>query len=80
MSLSLKKLGYSDVVVLEKSGRVGGKSYDIKYRDVEYSLGTSFLEPDYFEDVVPLAAPAGLALQTLTILEYQKQPGQLEDS
>ena len=54
MALNLTNLGYN-VRILEKTGRVGGKSYDVKYRDVEYSLGTSFLEPDYFESVVPLA-------------------------
>ena len=54
MALNLTNLGY-DVTIYEKTGRVGGKSYDVKYRGVEYSLGTSFLEPDYFESVVPLA-------------------------
>ena len=47
MALKLKKYGYSDVTVLEKSGRVGGKSFDVSYRGVKYSLGTSFLEPDF---------------------------------
>lgn len=55
MALNLKKIGFLDVTVLEKTGRVGGKSFDVKYRGAEYSLGTSFIEPDYFESVVPLA-------------------------
>lgn len=55
MALELKNQGYQKVQIFEKSGRVGGKSYDIQYRGVKYSLGTTFLEPDYFESVVPLA-------------------------
>jgi len=55
MALKLKNFGYSDVTVLEKSGRVGGKSFDVLYHGVEYSLGTSFLQPNYFRSVVPLA-------------------------
>ena len=55
MALQLKKQGYEKITIFEKSGRVGGKSYDIQYHGVKYSLGTTFLEPDYFESVVPLA-------------------------
>ena len=55
MALELKNHGYENVQIFEKSGRVGGKSYDIQYRGVKYSLGTTFLEPDYFESVIPLA-------------------------
>lgn len=60
MALKLKNLSYSDVTIFEKSGRVGGKSYDIEYRGVANPLGTVFLEPDYFEDVVPLAKAYGV--------------------
>ena len=55
MALRLKNIGYSDVTVLEKTGRVGGKCANMKYRGVEYTLGATWLEADYFENVVPLA-------------------------
>ena len=55
MALKLKKLGYQDITIFEKTGRVGGKSYDINYKGVPYPLGTVFLEPTYFDNVIPLA-------------------------
>jgi len=55
MTLKLKKLGYKDLTIFEKTGRVGGKSYDINYQGVPYPLGTVFLEPTYFDNIVPLA-------------------------
>ena len=55
MALKLKKLGHTDVTIFEKSGRVGGKSLDINFRGSVYPLGTIFLDPDYFDNVVPLA-------------------------
>ena len=55
MALKLKKLGYDDVTIFEKSGRVGGKSYDVQFRGSPYPMGTIFLEPTYFDNVVPLA-------------------------
>ena len=55
MALKLKKLGYQDITIFEKTGRVGGKSCDINYKGVPYPLGTVFLEPTYFDNVIPLA-------------------------
>jgi len=60
MALSLKQLNYSDVVVLEKSNRVGGTSYDIEYRGVPNPMGAIYLEANYFENLVPLAQQYGL--------------------
>lgn len=60
MSLELKNLGFSDVTIFEKSGRVGGKSYDINFKGAPYPLGTIFLEPTYFDNVVPLARRYGV--------------------
>ena len=82
MALKLKKYGYSDVTVLEKSGRVGGKSFDVSYRGVKYSLGTSFLEPDYFDNVVPLAEQyANATLEDIPTIgmweENGAKPGQI---
>ena len=55
IALKLKKLGYTDLTIFEKSARVGGKSYDINYRGSTYPFGTIFFEPTYFDNVVPLA-------------------------
>ena len=60
MAMRLKKLGYQDVVIFEKSNRVGGKSYDVKYRGVYYPMGTIFAEPSYFDNMVPLAREYGV--------------------
>ena len=60
MALKLKKLGYEDVTIFEKSGRIGGKSYDIEFQGVPYPMGTIFFEPTYFENFVPLAREYGV--------------------
>ena len=79
MALQLKKQGYENVQIYEKSGRVGGKSYDIQYRGVKYSLGTTFLEPDYFESVVPLAREYNAgnlsAIPTIQVYPFNNSTG-----
>ena len=65
MALELKNRGYTDLTIYEKTGRVGGKSYDINYRGVPNVLGTSFLEPSYFDNFVPLAREYGADLVPL---------------
>ena len=59
MALSLKKRGYSNVTIYEKTNRVGGKSFDIKYRGVAQPQGTIFAEPNYFDNLIPLAQEYG---------------------
>jgi len=41
MAYSLKKKGYSDVVIYEKSDRVGGKTYSKIHDDIAHELGTT---------------------------------------
>ena len=65
MALMLKKRGYTDLTIYEKTGRVGGKAYDINYRGVPNVLGASFLEPSYFDNFVPLAREYGADLVPL---------------
>ena len=55
MALKLKKLGFENVTIFEKTGRIGGKSYDIQYQGVPYPMGTVFFEPNYFDNFIPLA-------------------------
>eukprot|EP00092_Neocalanus_flemingeri_P108385 GFUD01139200.1.p1 GENE.GFUD01139200.1~~GFUD01139200.1.p1 ORF type:complete len:607 (-),score=105.93 GFUD01139200.1:135-1955(-) len=56
MALSLKKKSYENVVVFEKSIRVGGKCYDINYRETPQAQGAYFLEANYFneDNLVPI--------------------------
>ena len=65
MALLLKRRGYSDLTIYEKTGRVGGKSYDINYRGVANPLGTVFLEPSFFDNFIPLAKEFGAELVPL---------------
>ena len=62
MAMSLKDMGYSKVVIFEKSNRVGGKSYDIPFDGAPLPLGTVFGEPNYRSpgNYVPLAKKYGL--------------------
>ena len=59
LGLKLKKLGHKNIQIFERSNRVGGKSFDIKYREHEQPLGTIFFEANYFANLVPLATEYG---------------------
>ena len=62
MALSLKRLGYQNVVVLEKEGRVGGKCLDVFYRGTHWPLGAGVVGSNtYNRNLIPLAAELGLA-------------------
>ena len=54
-ALKLKKLGYTDVTIFEKSYRVGGKSNNVDVKGEAYPQGSIFVEPSYFDNIVPLA-------------------------
>eukprot|EP00948_MAST-09A_sp_MAST-9A-sp1_P003911 g3911.t1 len=52
MAYELQKKGFTNIVLLEKSNRVGGKSYTISHRDesdtdVHHEMGTCFLHQGY---------------------------------
>ena len=66
MAMRLKKLGYQDVVIFEKSNRVGGKSYDVKYRGVYYPMGTMASRP------ASVAFPANFDFDHLEIEEEHR--------
>ena len=61
-ALKLKKLGYTDVTIFEKSDRVGGKSYNVDVKGEAYPQGSIFVEPSYFDNIVPLARIGCLSL------------------
>lgn len=54
MAHMLKTMGYSNVRVLEKSNRIGGKSKSIKIDGIPHEMGTCFLTTQY-EEVNSLA-------------------------
>jgi len=47
MASLLKKRGYDNVTILEKTNRIGGKSYTIHKDRVPYEMGTCFLHNGY---------------------------------
>ena len=60
MAYMLKKKGFQNIVVYEKTDRVGGKSLTIKYRNTPHEMGTCYTQPDYDENVIALAKEYGL--------------------
>ena len=69
MSLTLKQKGYSNVTMFEKSGRVGGKSFDVNLESGSYHPQGAFVfTSDYFTNLVSLAEKYGVG-------EYAVIPG-----
>lgn len=60
MAYLLKKRGFRNIVVYEKSGRIGGKSLTIDYRDTPHEMGTCYTHPDYEDNLIALAREYGL--------------------
>jgi len=62
MATRLKKLSYRKIVIFEKTGRVGGKCFDINYRGTPQAQGADFLEANYFNEdsFVPFLKEYGL--------------------
>lgn len=60
MASSLKERGFQNLIIFEKTGRVGGKSEDIIIDGFYRPLTTVFLTADYFDTVVPLAQKYGV--------------------
>jgi len=50
MACELSKRGFDNITILEKSGRIGGKSYSvIDPNDTVHEMGTSYIYPTYNE-------------------------------
>ena len=68
MSLKLKKMGYKNVTIFEKTARVGGKSYDVNLGTGTYlPQGTFSFSSESFKTLVTLAEEYGVG-------EYEKVP------
>ena len=60
MALELKQRNYKNIVIFERSNRVGGKSFDFRYKGLNHPLGTIFAIEEYFDNVIPLARSYGV--------------------
>ncbi|MFT4978357.1 MAG: putative NAD/FAD-dependent oxidoreductase [Myxococcota bacterium] len=49
MARCLLRRGFTDVTILEKTDRVGGKSLTVEHDGELHELGTAYLNPDYIE-------------------------------
>ena len=49
-------------MIFEKSGRIGGKCFDIDYRETPQPQGASYLEANYFnsDNLIPVLKEYGL--------------------
>ena len=55
MAVRLKDKGFKNLIVFEKTGRIGGKSYDTNIDGFYRPQGTVYLTVDYFDNFVELA-------------------------
>ena len=69
MALSLKKKGYKNITIFEKTDRVGGKCFDIDFGGIVQPEGAVFLNGDYFGEMVELGEKYGAG----KIVESPKQ-------
>ena len=60
MAYLLKKKGFQNVGVYEKTDRIGGKSLTVEHRNTFHEMGTCYTQPDYDENIIALAKEYGL--------------------
>jgi hypothetical protein len=60
MAYLLKKKGFNNIVVLEKTSRVGGKIMSIQHDGVPHEMGACYTSPDYKTNVYALAEELGV--------------------
>jgi hypothetical protein len=65
----LKKQGYRNISILEKTGRIGGLCCSITYNSRSFDLGANYLTPAY-KEVLKMAEEVGAKL-------YSEGPGQV---
>ena len=59
MAYSLKKEGFKDVTVLEKTDRIGGKSDSLRFQGITQQISTSLWHSDYRDTLIPLLVKFG---------------------
>ena len=60
---SLKKNGYTNVLVLEREGRIGGKCFSLTVQGRSFDLGANYITSSY-KNVKKLAAEFGAPIYT----------------
>ena len=60
MAVLLKRMGLTKLRIFEKSNRVGGKCFDVEYDGISRPMGAIFGEPNYLDNLVPLAEEYGV--------------------
>ncbi len=60
MAYLLKKEGFEDVTVLEKTHRIGGKSDFLKFQGITQQIATTLWTSDYLDTLVPLLVKFGM--------------------
>ena len=60
MAYSLKKMGFTNVTLLERSDRIGGKGEHVEYRDMLHPLTILLWTSEYNDTLVPLLEEFGL--------------------
>ena len=60
MSYLLKKKGFTNVTILEKSNRIGGKAETFTYRDSMFTLSVVLYNSAYNETLLPLLRHFGI--------------------
>ena len=48
MAVELRRRNYNNIVILEKSNRVGGKCYDVHHKAVVNALGALYVTEEFF--------------------------------
>ena len=59
MAYSMKKMGFTDVTLLERSDRIGGKGEHVEYRDMKHPLTIVLWASDYEDTLEPLLGEFG---------------------
>ena len=60
LAVELRRSNFTNLVILEKDRRVGGKSFDVDYRGLAQPQGTIFTTEEYFDNFIPLARRYGV--------------------
>ena len=60
MAYELKQKGYTDVTILERSNRVGGKAENFFYRKAVMTMSAALWNSDYATTLIPLMEKFGI--------------------
>ena len=59
MAYSLKQMGFTDITILERSNRIGGKGEHVEFRDIKHPLTILAWTSEYADTLVPLLTEFG---------------------